>query len=169
MKVTMAVLICSVLVILSACRDEPPTPPPAPPQPQVETQPQQQPVAASETSDGEHAPSPAAREESALKKEELVAAAKRKLDELEVRTAELRQQLAEKSEGWSAESKARWEQAMTELERQKERAKVKWEEVKVESGPALADARKELEEAMDKTAELFRRIGAKLRSEEPSK
>lgn len=158
MKITMAVWMCWMAAALVGCRDEPvPPTPPAPPPPQVEV-----------TEGDTDRPAETPPEPAGGSKDELVAAAKEKLDELDARTAELRQELAVKSEEWSAQAKVQWEKAMEELELQKERAKVKWEELRTESEPVIADAREEFDAAMDKAAALFGRIKSKVQGGDAS-
>ena len=162
---TAAALIVGLTLSLAllGCKEEaPPAPPSAPPAPQVDTS---APVTADEVEADVEQAAETTGQYVSRKKDEVLASATKKLDELEVETADLRARLAQKSKELSAEAKVQWEEALEELEAQKEVAKVKLEELREKSGPVMERARQEFDDAAAKASSLFRRLKARVTGE----
>ncbi len=92
----------------------------------------------------------------------LVESAKKKLDELEAQTAELRRKIAEKSGQWSDEARKRWQESLEELEAQKEEARGHWEKLKEKSGTVWQDAQEGFDAAVGQAKETYQKIKQKL-------
>lgn len=171
MKNMLAVCCCVLLLVMIGCEEEPapvpaapPSAPPSVPKP-VPTPAPPLPSAGTNGAAADDAPPPATGEDVKREVNEAVsatgeylsekgdawlAAAKTKLQELDARTAGLREQAAQKAEQVSTDAKQRWSRALESLEDERAAAKEKWEQLKAASGPKLEEAKSRLDAALQK-------------------